>query len=232
MGSQWDNKIEISLADTNYVSVGEFDKMLDEASQHSPDLVTVNAALSIAETVIKNKRNNRKDTVDLVGFLGNRLSTGSSETLSEPIVGVRVEYKNNMDKSGQDAELSQAFLDRSIALQQREEIRELLHYQIASLMAEINVGKAAYDAALVSVNSEKAKLADAEERYRKGRIEIDRLIQFESELNESRLSLDLRQVELERRQYKLALLRGIVWQQMELPHYEWHESVSASSEAQ
>jgi outer membrane protein TolC len=206
--------------------------MFDEASQHSPDLVTVNSALAIAETVIKNKRNNRKDTVDLVGFLGNKLSTGSSETLSEPVVGIRVEYQNNMDKSGQDAELSQAFLDRSIALQRREEIKEIIQYQIASLMAEINVSKAAYDAAQISVDSEKAKLADAEERYRKGRIEIDRLIQFESELNDSRLLLDIRQVELERRQYRLALLRGIIWQQMELPNYEWPESVAASSKAQ
>ena len=99
-------------------------------------------------------------------------------------------------------------------------------------MAEINVSKAAYDAAQISVDSEKAKLADAEQRYRKGRIEIDRLIQFESELNDSRLLLDIRQVELERRQYKLALLRGIIWQQMELPNYEWPESVAASSKTQ
>jgi len=237
MGLSWDNKLEISLANSGHESGSDFDSVITEAIQHSPDLVVINADLAIAETIIKNKRNNRKDTVDLVGFVGNKLSTGdldsgSTETLSEPIVGMRIEYKKSLDQSGQDAELSQAFLDRSIALQRREEVKENIHYQAASLLAELNVSKAAHNAAMISLKSEQAKLADAEKRYRKGRIEIDRLIQFESELNQSRLSLALRQVEFERRRYKLALLRGVLWQEMNLPQYDWAESLKISGENQ
>ena len=237
MGLRWDNKIQISFSNTEHEWAGEFDSIIHEAIQHSPDLVAINADLAIAETIIKNKRNDRKDTVDLVGFVGNKLSTGSldsgsTETLSEPIVGMRIEYKKSLDRSGQDAELSQAFLDRSIALQKREEVKENIHYQAASLLAELNVSKEAHNAALISLKSEQAKLADAGERYRKGRIEIDRLIQFESELNQSRLSLALRQIEFERRKYKLALLRGVIWQKMILPQYDWTESLKTSGENQ
>ncbi len=227
MGLPWNNKIQIDLSNSSQVHNDELQILIDEAIQHSPELTVIAAELALANSMIKSKSNNRKDTLDLVGFVGNRLAAGDtaigSTTISEPQIGIRIEYKKSLDHSGYDAELSQAYLDRSIALQKREDTKEQLHYQIASLLAEIRGSKAAHDAAQLSVKSEQAKLTEAEQRYKRGRIEIDRLIQFESQLTESKLALALQQVELERRQYQLTLLRGAIWNKIEQPQYNWSD---------
>lgn len=108
----------------------------------------------------------------------------------------------------------------------RVDAQDRIYYQIASLLAEIDKSKAAYKAALLSMRSEQAKLNEAEKRYRNGRIEIDQLIQFESQLTESKLNLSLQKVELERRIYQLSLLRGALWQAIERPNYDWTNASS------
>ena len=231
MGIPWNNNIEIILSNPGQTHHGDLQGLIDEAIQHSPELLIIDSELTIADSMIKTKSNNRKDTLDLVGFVGNKLTTGdlygSSTTLSEPQIGIRIEYKKSMNRTGYDAELSQAYLDRSIALQKREDAKEKIHYQIASLLAEIDGSQLAHKAALLSMNSEQAKLTEAEQRYKRGRIEIDQLIQFESQLTESKLAVALQQVELERRQYQLTLLRGAIWNKIELPRYDWSNLSSA-----
>lgn len=221
MGLPWDNKLDINLTNVNQMPKGQLNSYIEEATQHSPELLMLNSELAIAETVIRSKSNSHKDTLDLVGFIGNRLTSGSSTTISEPQIGIRIEYKTALDRSGYDAELSQAYLDKSIALQKRVDTKERIHYQIASLLAEIDESKGAYKAAQLSMQSEQAKLNEAEKRYRNGRIEVDRLIQFESQLTASKLALSLQKVELERRIYQLSLLRGALWKEVTLPQYEW-----------
>ena len=221
MGLPWNNKIEIALSYSDQFQNGLLENLRDEAILYSPELMVIDSELAIADSLIKSKGNERKDTLDLVGYVGNKLSVGPGDDLSEPIIGIRVEFKRYLDQSGYDAELSQAYLERSIALQKREDARERIHYQIASLLAEIESSRSAQSAARLSVKSEQAKLSEAEQRYKRGRIEIDQLIQFESQLTESKLALALQQVELERRQYQLTLLRGTIWSKISLPQYDW-----------
>lgn len=232
MGLPWNNKVDINLTNTTHTNNGQLENYVDEATQYSPELMIIESELTIAESLIKTKSNNRKDNLDLVGFVGNKLTSGdlngSSTTLSEPQIGIRIEYKTSLDHSGYDAELSQAYLDRSIALQKRVDAQDRIHYQIASLLAEIDKSKAAYKAALLSMKSEQAKLNEAEKRYRNGRIEIDQLIQFESQLTESKLNLSLQKVELERRIYQLSLLRGALWQTIKRPNYDWTNASSTN----
>ena len=221
MGLPWDNKIRINLTASSPLQNGDLQGLIDESILHSPELMVIDSELTIADALIKNKSNNRKDTLDLVGYVGNKRTSGSGLTNSEPTIGIRLEYQGSADQSGYDAELSQAYLDRSIALQKQADLRDQIHYQIASLLAEIKWSRSAHSAARLSVQSEQAKLTEAEERYRKGRIEVDQLIQFEAQLTESKLALALQQVELERRQYQLTLLRGAIWKKIELPQYDW-----------
>lgn len=230
MGLPWNNTLDIHLSNSNHDLKGQLQTYIDEATQYSPELMIIDSELTIAESMIELKRNNRKNTLDLVGFVGNRSTSGdlagSSTTISEPQVGIRIEYKSSLDRSGYDAELSQAFLDRSIALQKRADARERIHYDIASLLAEIHESKGAYEAALLSMKSEQAKLDEAENRYHNGRIEIDQLIQFESQLTASKLTLSLQKVELERRKYQLNMLRGALWKKIERQQYDWSNSSS------
>ncbi|MCW8825349.1 MAG: TolC family protein [Gammaproteobacteria bacterium] len=225
MGLPWDTHLEIELASTNHLQHELLESYVEEAIGHSPELVLIDSELKLAETAIKTKGNNRKDTFDLVGFVGNRFASGDtalgSTSITEPQIGIRIEYKKSLDHSGYDAELSQAYLDRSIALQKREDAKETIHYNIASLLAEIKESKTAYKAAQLSMQSEQAKLTEAEQRYRRGRIEIDRLIQFESQLTESKLVVALQQVELTKREQQLNIVRGAIWKNIDLPQYDW-----------
>ncbi|MDH3354422.1 MAG: TolC family protein [Chromatiales bacterium] len=234
MGLPWENKLDINLTNDANSPKEQLANYISEATQYSPELLIIDSELAIAESTIQAKSNSRKDTLDLVGFVGNRLTTGelpnnTYTTISEPQIGIRLEYKTNLDHSGYDAALSQAYLDRSIALQKRVDAKERIHYQIASLLAEIHESKGAYRAARLSVKSEQAKLDEAEKRYRNGRIEIDRIIQYESQLTASKLSLSLQKVELERRIYQLALLRGSLWKKVARPHYDWSNAPATNS---
>jgi outer membrane protein TolC len=225
MGLPWNSQLEINLSNSELTQPDLLDNYVAEATLYSPELTIIDSELTLADTLIRSKSNNRKDKLDLVGFIGNEYSSGpamgSTTTISEPTIGLRIEYQASLDRSGYDAELSQAYLDRSIALQKRLDTKERIYYQLASLLAEIRESKAAHAAAQLSMQSEQAKLTEAEQRYRKGRIEIDRLIQFESQLTESKLAVALQQVELERRAQQLALLRGAIWKKIELPADDW-----------
>jgi outer membrane protein TolC len=73
------------------------------------------------------------------------------------------------------------------------------------------------------VKSENRKLAEAEQRFRAGRTDTDQLIQFEAELASAELAYELQRIELARRDRKLALLRGSLWEHIRLPEYQLPE---------
>lgn len=60
MGLPWNNKVDINLANTSHTNNGQLANYVDEATQHSPELMIIESELTIAESVIKTKSNNRK----------------------------------------------------------------------------------------------------------------------------------------------------------------------------
>jgi outer membrane protein TolC len=179
--------------------------------------------LKLANSIIETSTDAQKDNLDLVLFAGGRNNQGDAATgsvdNSEVVGGVRVEYSQSADKRGVDAELYQAKLDRSIALQDKLQKEEDLQYELASLLAEYKAGNKALGAYKTSVKSEKNKLDEALSRYRRGRTDTDQLIQFESHLSSAELSLELQRIELSRRYYKVNLLTGDVWSKITLREF-------------
>ena len=96
------------------------------------------------------------------------------------------------------------------------QLNDDLRYDAASLLAELKAIQATITAYRRSVKSEHAKLDEAEQRYRKGRITIDQVIQFENQTAASELGLVLQRIDYQRSLSRLELLRGTLWNAVNL----------------
>lgn len=224
MGRPWDKAFEALITTQAKDLELKQEQMLEQVKQHSPALKNSLGRLQQADSAIVSSRDARKDQMDLVMFVGQKSLNGDAVTgdfdESEVVGGVRFEFGRGMDKSGFDAALYQAQLDRNAALQEQKQVLEDLHYDLSSLLAEIRTGKTALAAFKKSVSSEQAKLDEAVARYRTGRTDTDQLIQFEGHLAGAELALELQRIELARRYNKLDLLRGSLWNDIRLADYQ------------
>ncbi|HEC13043.1 MAG TPA: TolC family protein [Acidiferrobacteraceae bacterium] len=215
MGRPWNSRFEPkTVADTPFPGKG-FDGLFKEVAQHSPSLTSAQARLTLADSTIKTQRDSRKDKLDLVMTLGKRsrvgITAGGSSYESDDVGSINIEFTRSLDKRGLNAQLYQARLDRSIAIQDKQQTLNDLRYELASLLAEFRIGQTALEAYYISLKSEHAKLNEALSRYKQGRTDTSQLIQFENELSATALALALHRIELQRRYYKLVLLRGQLW---------------------
>jgi len=131
--------------------------------------------------------------------------------------GISLEFKRGLDKSGLNAELRQAHYDKELALQDKKLILQNLQYSVASLLVEFESAEQAVSAFSKSVEAEHKKLTEADRRYKDGRIETDRIIDFEKQLANAELAFELQKIELVRRYHQLNLLSGKLWQTVNRP---------------
>jgi len=215
MNQSWERTFSPHLKLVNHKN-REFDFVYSQAEKQNAVLKQIDARLLLADSAIRLSRDNRQDELDLVMFLGNESNQGDTASgdfnESQVVGGVSLEFRRGLDKSGLNAELRQAHYDRELALQDKKLIQQNLHYDVASLLAEVESAILAVKAFKKSVNAEQQKLTEATKRYKDGRIETDIIIDFESQLANAELSYELQKVELARRYYQLDLLRGAIWE--------------------
>ena len=227
MGRDWAAPLELVLDDKIQLPAQPDDELYQQVKKHSPEMAKIDQQLKLSDAAIKLSRDAKKDGLDLLMYLGNQTYGGDtatgSQTESEVFGGLSIEYNRGLDKSGYDAEIYQAQLDRGIALQNKKQIMEDLYYDLSSLLAEIKASNMAVKAYQSSVNNENKKLKEAEQRYKSGRTDTDQLIQFESQLSQAKLAYELQKIELNRRHYNLNLLLGLLWNNIKLPDYSFTE---------
>ena len=226
MGRSWEEQLLADISvDRKQTKV--YSELYKQSQSHSPELKRLDARLKLSESAIRSSRDKRKDDLDLVLFLGNEFNQGDTSSAdldeSEVIGGISLEFNRGLDKSGFDAQLRQAHYDRGIALEDKKLVLENLQYDISSLLAEIQSSEKALIAFKKSVQAEDEKLKEALSRYKDGRIETDRIIDFESQLAVAELSLDLQTIELVRRYHQLNLIRGGIWKNILLPQFTFEE---------
>lgn len=226
MGREWSKEIQ-PVTIINRTQSILFDEIYQQSQDYSPELKRIEGQLMLADSAIRSSRDKRKDELDMVLFLGNEFNQGDTATSeldeSEVIGGISLEFNRGLDKSGFDAELRQAHYERGIALENKKQTLEDIQYKISSLLAEIETSELALTAFQKSVKAEKKKLDEAIVRYKDGRIETDRIIDFESQLATAELSYDLQTIELIRRYHQLNLLRGDIWKDIVLPQFTFDE---------
>lgn len=219
MERPWDSDIVTTYKIT--VSKKEAENLFAQAKKYSPKIKLMDSKLALADSAIQTRRDERKNSMDLVWFAGTQSYKGDSLTgttsESELTGGVRFEYKQTVDKSGVDAQLYQAQLERSAVLQDRKLLLENLSYDLSSLLAEIEANRLALSAYEKSHSSEKIKIDEAMKRYRSGRIDTDVLINFEDQLTQAKFALELQRISLVKRHYKLQVMLGELWHEVKKP---------------
>lgn len=213
---------------------GSYEELYAKAMQQDAALKQIEARLLLADSAIRLSRDKREDKLDLVMYLGNEKNQGDVPfgdfDESQLVGGLSLEFSRGLDKSGLDAELRQAHLDRQLVLQDKKLVLLNLRYRIASLQAEIKSSQAAVQAFASSVRAESAKLREARQRYRDGRIETDRIIDFEAEQSAAELAYELQKIELARRYYQLDLLIGSIWKTVVRPEIPFLSTAAESTE--
>jgi outer membrane protein TolC len=221
MGRPWEAELVPAVDANAATALPPLPTLIEQAEAHSPDLARGRAQVRIAEASIERSRDARQDVIDLVYSIGTRSRSGDTadgtQNDDDVIGGVRVEYSRALDRRGVDAALNQAQLDRDIALQDMEVARHNLRYRVSGLTAEVEAARAALHSYRASLRTEKAKLNEAIERYRGGRIDTAELIQFENDLHTVELATEQQAVDLGRRHTELALLTGRLWDGINAP---------------
>ncbi len=212
-GESWDNEIRpLSLLETFPLSATDIDSFVADAELHSPALRRGQGRLEIARAMIEQRRNARRDTLDLVVSAGIRNlagdTGGDSVDKTDFAGGVNIEYQRALDRRGFDAALYQTQLERDRVLQEMKNIRYQLRYRISSLVAEIVENRETVQSHEQRLASEMAKYRESERLYRDARLDTGILIQHEAELQAAELALQQQRVELLKRYAMLALLRG------------------------
>lgn len=193
---------------------GGIDAILEQAKVHSPDLHRQLAQIEIAESLLATSKDASRSTWDLVfgvGYGNKQGSVGTSYTsTSDYAAGVRLEYRKALDRSGLNAEVTQAQIDRSIALREAERIRNDLIYSVNGLIAGIEKTNKSLASQRQRVIVERKKIDEASKRYRSGRTVTTQLIQFENDYQLSKLAREQQRIELARKHASLDLVRGIL----------------------
>ncbi len=216
MGRPWSEEFE-PLRNGPFSPVAEdFPSLLEEATDNNTELQKYQARVRLAEAAIVRRRDANKNKWDVVLSVGNRSKSGDDPSgntidVSDVAGGMRLEYRRALDRQGLDAELSQALLDRSIALQEIQAVQVRLRYELSGLLAEINATHSALDSHRRRLSSEQKKLKEARQRYRTGRTDTSRLIQFENELHLAALAVEQQKIDLARKHVRLEVLRGTLW---------------------
>ncbi|MFP4611385.1 MAG: TolC family protein [Thiohalophilus sp.] len=219
MGEPWERTYRSAIRLETELTEYGVAELTGQAEARYPALQQNRARLDVTETVLRRSRDQRKEQLDLVFSVGSRTRSGDAVTGSvseEDMAGqIRFEYRESLNKQGLDAEVRQAQLDRTIALEEIRRARDELRYGVASLVQEINATRRALDSARGRLQSEQDKYREAMQRYRQGREQTDRLIQFDNERNEARLTVAELEVELARRLSELQILHGSFWSSLE-----------------
>ena len=221
MGRPWDAEFRPMLT-SSLIGNSENETrkaLIQEAEDNSPDLKINEARMKQSEADLAVRRDDHKDKVDLVLSVGGQSSRGDNiaGNVDEQDLagGLRLEYQRALDKRGFDAGIYQAQLNLSISREDVRKVRDDLSYSVTGLLSELDANRISLTAHERRLVSEKKKVDNAVERFRSGRETTDRLIQFENEMQVSRLALDEDRIALQRRRTNLAILLGRIWQSIE-----------------
>lgn len=219
MGQPWQTLLILNT-NLNHKLTATLDVLIQQTRHYSPMRKINTALLTIASSQVEKQKDNKLDRIDLVFSIGNRSLSGDTQSGvindNELITGVQLDYGRTLNTNGNNAALYQAQLEKNILINDKKQIDADLHYDMATLLAELHGIEATIKAYKHSVTSEHAKLDEAEQRYRQGRITIDQVIRFENQTSNNELELALQKINHQHSHNKLDLLRGTLWKNINM----------------
>lgn len=215
MARDWNTPLQLDIQDSKDADqplAGE----LERVKKASPALSVADKQVEIAGNNLKVINDTTRDSLDLVLYAGAQqlsgdTAAGDSVLENDSIGGVGIEYNINKGKQEKQALLKESQTLMDIALLNKKQLLFDLEYDTAELVSEIGAIKKTIAAYEKSVHSEQKKLDEADKRYRRGRIDIDRVIGFENQLSAAELALEMQRLSIMQRRYLLSVLNGDIW---------------------
>lgn len=197
-----------------------FDDSYKQVKESSWGLKRNNAQIMIAESFINQSRDLNRDDFNITLSAGSRNRNGevAGEDFNETdyAAGIQLQYRRALDRQGLESELTQAQLKKSIGYQEQSAITLDLGYQLSSLLAEMNELQSSLIRSKKSLRVEKEKNNEALKRYRNGRADTSELIIFENDYRFAEFTVTNKQLELQRMLAQLDLLKGKLWERIDL----------------
>lgn len=201
--------------DVNYYNLNE---LLALTKDSHPAIEVSRIQLSIAQSKINSAKDEKKDNLDLVMSVGTRTLSGNniSGTVNDNnwAGAVSIEYKHLFDNDGTSSKYQQALLEKNIALENLKKTNDDIFYSVSGLVAEITSAKKSVKETKRRLNGELLKLQEAEVRFRNGRVDTAKLIQFQNEYSFAELSYQIQKVELNKRIIALQIYSGKFWNKL------------------
>lgn len=201
-----------------FIATGK--NLLPRAEQDNPELQVRKLLLEIADARIRLSLDENTDKKDLVFSLGARSLYGDSQTESvseeDYAAQLKFEYQYDLGNYAYTSRIEKAKRDKDITLQEIRLNRDEIKYQLTSLQDRIEKQRSLVDKLVEHNRVSGEKYNEAMVRYRQGRIDTTRLIQFESELHLANLDLSSAQTELSKSETSLALLVGDLLPQLNI----------------
>jgi len=214
MGEPWDHDFEIVINDVAADMLPGYDPLLKQAEDYNAELLRHQAELMMAEASLNKARKDKQNQLDLVMSLGQK--TRDANTMSTAVTdmsySVQIQYGLPLDKSGFDAKLYQAQIDKGIAEDNIRQVKQDLQYNINSMITDINASRQAMELSQRRLEVERERYADVKQRFKSGRVDNSQLILAEGDLSVGEFDLKQRQIDLAKRQARLEALRGTLWQ--------------------
>lgn len=213
-----EKEIEAMMEDNIAARDTTLEVILNQSIDHAPAIDLQEAQIEMAAVAIEQSKDGLKDNLDGFVSLGGRAKYGDTvdSTVNEQdyAVALGVEYKKTLDKSDVSAEISQAKIDRVIAQREIENIKRNLKFSIAGLLQEISKTGNTINAIKLRLDTEKEKLDEGVQRYRRGRGNTQQLILFENDLSLAQFLADQQKIELAKKYAKLDVISGAVWKRV------------------
>lgn len=208
---------------TPAVEVAEYGPSLEDVLANirvrDPYVARARAQVEQANAWISNRRDNKRDTLDVIVSVGYRdlsgdLSPDNNNNFqtdydqTDTTGSLSIEYQLGLDKRGVDAELMQSQLAYDVAVQQLAAVEADMEHSVSSMHMEILRNQETVIAQQARFNAENDKFKDGIFRYRDGRIDTTRLLQYEDDLRAAELTLSKEEIELAQRLAIMSLWRG------------------------
>ncbi|MEJ2141586.1 MAG: TolC family protein [Gammaproteobacteria bacterium] len=192
--------------------------LLEKAEQDDPGLQIKKLLVDIADARIKLSLDENTDKKDLVFSLGARTLYGDSQTdnVSEEdyAAQLKFEYQYDLGNDAYTSRIEKAKRDKDITLQEMRLNKDEVKYQLTSLQDRIKKQRSLIEKLKQHNKVSAKKYNEAMARYRQGRIDTTKLIQFENDLHLANLDLSSAQTELSKSETSLALLVGDLLSQL------------------
>lgn len=188
------------------------DELLQAAEKDDPQLQIQNQLLDIADADIFLSLNENADKKDLVFSLGARTLYGDSQTgdVSEEdyAAQLKFEYEYDLGNYAYQSRIEKAKRQKDISLQEIRLNKDGIKYQVTALLEKISKQYMLVDKLKKHRDVSQDKFDEATARYRQGRIDTTKLIQFENDLHLANLDLSSARTDISKSQTRLSLLIG------------------------